>query len=161
MLREASVAQRNGGAVVVLHRHDFARYCRDLAAANGIDLTGVRFMSHADIVRGEWQGRPAHYFVDQGPPTPLGFWAEWDKLRNWLKGRQPSQPKPGDEGEWRHDQPASPTCEVYASRDLRCGKPAEWFHPTGCFWLCRECFWEYDPAFRLGCSHITTTGKTP
>ncbi len=87
LLVDAAIAQKDGGSVVVIHKHDFARYCRNLARANGIDLSGIRFMSHDDIMNQKWRGIPANYFVDAGPSPPLGFWAEIGAMAKWNPGR--------------------------------------------------------------------------
>lgn len=53
---------------------------------------------------------------------------------------------------------AMPTCQTRSgARDARpCGRAAEWFSPLGKFWVCVECFREYDPKFRTECQHIST-----
>lgn len=47
----------------------------------------------------------------------------------------------------------SEICQVRENPRIACGRDAEWYYPAGRFWLCREHFWTYDPAFRLSCQH--------
>lgn len=61
-----------------------------------------------------------------------------------------------------------PTCDVMQDsapggeyRQDRCGSAAEWYYPPGDFWLCRECFWEYRPGFRIECQHASTNPGQP
>lgn len=124
LLREAAAAQQAGGAVVVIHRRDFERYCRDLAAAKGIDLTGVRFMTHDQVMRQEWRGRPARYFLDYGPWPPLGFYEEWGKLRNWLLGRVPAPNQPATIAPMPR-KPKKPHWDAQRLDDMLSGKTHE------------------------------------
>jgi len=56
---------------------------------------------------------------------------------------------------------ATPTPEPCRVNDGygECGKSTEWYYPAGHFWVCRECFWEYDPDFRRSCTHASQLSR--